>query len=115
MNQDIFIRLKEFVVNKSGVDDEPIDKATRIQEDLGVSGDDAVEFILAYSKEFNVDVTNFMAADYFEAEGGLRIWSLLKDLLGFNKQGKTLTVGHLEKGIYAGKLDEGIINATSDV
>lgn len=112
MNEDVFIKLKEFVVNKSGIDDEPINKATRIQEDLGVSGDDAVEFILAYGKEFNVDVTNFMAADYFEAEGGLRIWYLLKDLLGFNKKGKILTVGHLEKGIYAGKLDEEIINGS---
>ena len=110
MNQDVFNKLKEFVVNKSGVDDEPINESTRIQEDLGVSGDDAVEFILAYSKEFNVDVTNFMAADYFEDEGGLRIWYFLKGAFGFSKKGKILTVGHLEKGIHAGRLDEEVIN-----
>lgn len=110
MNDDILNKLKEFIIQKSGVNDEPIDSTTRIQEDLGISGDDAIEFIIAYGKEFNVDVTKFMAADYFEDEGGLRLWFILKGILGLDKKGKKLTVGHLEKGIYAGRLDEEIIH-----
>lgn len=69
MNEEIFSNLKKFVIKKSCVDDEEITHATRIYNDLGVYGDDAVEFIVAFGKEFNVDVSKFMAADYFEAEG----------------------------------------------
>lgn len=110
MNDDIFNKLLEFIILKSGVDDEPISRTTRIQEDLGISGDDAIEFIIAYGKEFSVDVINFMAADYFEDEGGLRLWYILKGILGLDRKGRELMVGHLEKGIHAGRLDEAIIH-----
>jgi acyl carrier protein len=55
-------RLVEFVIKQSAVIDEQINPDTRIETDLGVSGDDAIEFILEYGKAFNVDVSRFMAA-----------------------------------------------------
>jgi acyl carrier protein len=82
-----------------------------LEDDLGVSGDDAVEFIAAFGKEFNVDVSHFMAADYFEPEGDIILLSILRFLTGRKKQSKKiLTVGHLEKAIVAGRLDEDVIS-----
>ena len=103
MSNEIFDRLKEFVIKESAVDDGEITRDTQIEDELGVTGDDAVEFMIAYGKTFNVDVTKFMAADYFRGEG----WNLFPS----KKSGKILTVGHLEKGILAGRLDEEIINS----
>lgn len=103
MSNDIFNRLKKIIIKQSAVDDDEITKDTQIENELGVAGDDAVEFIIAYGKTFNVDVTKFMAADYFGGEG----WVLLPS----KKSRKILTIGQLEKGILAGRLDEEIIGS----
>ena len=110
MTSDIFHKLKEFTISQSAVNDEEITRETRLAEDLGVYGDDAVDFIIAYSKAFNVDVTKFMAADYFRAEGGIRLPLFLTTIFNFDEK-KVLTIGHLEKGILAGRLDEDVINS----
>ena len=69
MNSEIFNKLEKFVIEQSCVNDEPITRKTRLYEDLGVYGDDAVEFLIAFSNKFNVHVSKFMAADYFKGEG----------------------------------------------
>ncbi len=112
MNDEIFNRLQKFVVEESCVDDEVITRETKIQDDLGVSGDDAVEFIMAYSKVFNVDVSQFMAADYFDGEGIDIVGSIIRVVTGDRRvPRKVLTVGHLEKAAIAGRLDEDVINS----
>ena len=112
MNDETFDRLKAFVIKESAVDNEEITRDTQIEDDLGVTGDDAVDFIIAYGKVFNVDVTKFMAANYFNAEGSVILPSLLRAITGAKKrQNKILTVGHLEKGILAGRLDEEVVNS----
>jgi len=111
-DNNIFNNLKDFVIKQSYVDDEVIIEDTKIEDDLGVSGDDAVEFIIAYGKEFNVDVSNFRVSDYFSPEidaimlGLIRIFTCKP-----NPSRKILTVGHLLKGIIAGRLDEEVINS----
>lgn len=108
---ELFSKLKDFVIKQSCVNDEEITLETTLGDDLGVSGDDAVEFIIAFGKEFNVDVSHFKAANYFEPEGDVILPSVLRFLTGKKKQSrKTLTVGHLEKAIVAGKLDDEVIN-----
>jgi acyl carrier protein len=110
-HDELFSRLKEFVIKQSCVDDEEITPETKISDDLGVSGDDAVEFITAFGREFNVDVSHFMAADYFEPEGDVILPAILRFLTGRKKeQKKVLTVDHLEKAVIAGRLDEEVIN-----
>jgi len=104
-------KLKDFVIEQSYVDDEEITKETRIEDDLGVSGDDAVEFIIAFGKKFNVDISNFMIAEYFEPEGDIILPTIIGFFTGRKKQKKKfLTVGHLENAIIAGRLDESSIN-----
>src|SRR5438270_11601598 len=103
---NVFLRLKEFVIKQSCVDDEEITSETRIQNDLGINGDDAVEFIIAFGKEFSVDVSNFLAADYFEPEGDWILPTIIRFLSGREKTPKKdLTVGQLQKSIMAGRLD----------
>lgn len=112
MSEDIFDKLKSFVVEKAGVDANEVVREAGIEEDLGIYGDDAMELLVAYGKFFNVDVTKFMAADYFSPEGDAILPAIIRLFTG-NKRRKTkiLTVGHLEKGILAGRLDEGVINS----
>lgn len=112
MKNSVFDKLQKFVIEKSFVDDEIITRETRLQDDLGIYGDDAVEFIIAFAKEFNVDVSHFMAAEYFSPEGDIILPAIIRALTGRKKTKQNeLTVGHLEKGILAGRLDEEIINS----
>jgi acyl carrier protein len=112
MDDKIFNKLKDFVIKQSGVDNEEITRDTQIEDELGVTGDDAVDFLIAYGKTFNVDVTKFMAADYFGPERNVILSELSSWITGKRKRTrKTLTVGHLEKGILAGRLDEEVINS----
>ena len=111
MSDEIFNKLKAFVIKQAAVEDEEVTKDAQIEDDLGVTGDDAVDFLIAYGTTFNVDVTKFMAADYFGGERNVLLSELGRWLTGSSKRTrKTLTVGHLEKGIIAGRLDEEIIN-----
>lgn len=112
MNEETFNRLKAFVIKQSGVDDEEITRDTQIEDDLGVTGDDAVDFLIAYGNVFNVDVTKFTAADYFGTERNVVLSEFGRWLTGQTRRTrKVLTVGHLEKGIYAGRLDEEVVNS----
>ncbi|MBP4139794.1 DUF1493 family protein [Flavobacterium cupreum] len=107
MNEEIFNKLKEFVVNQSAVNDQIITRSTQIENDLGVYGEDAVEFIVAFGKGFNVDVSRFMASDYFSPEGDFILPAIIRFLTNKKKkERKSFTIGHLEKAIIAGKLDE---------
>jgi acyl carrier protein len=114
MDELRFQELKEFIVDQVGVSDDEVTPTARLYEDLGVYGDDATELLVNYGKRFNVDVSKFMAANYFKGEGV----DVIGSLIGFftRKQSglglKVLTVCDLEKGICAGKLNEEIIAST---
>jgi acyl carrier protein len=112
MSEETFDRLKAFVIKEAVVEDEEVTREARIENDLGVTGDDAVDFMIAYGKAFNVDVTKFMAGDYFDGEGSEILLGLYRFLTGKKKKkNKLLTIGDLEKGIYAGRSDEEVINS----
>jgi hypothetical protein len=66
--------------------------------------------LMAYSKEFNVDVSKFKIDDYFGDEGDVVLSSIIKTLNGSErKHKKILTIGNLEDAVLAGRLDEEII------
>jgi len=113
MSELNFQELRKFIAEEAGVDENEVTLEARLYDDLGVYGDDATELLINYGKKFNVNVSRFMAADYFKAEGGtnfidgvIRLFTGKIPASGL----KTLTVHHLEKGILAGKLDEEVIN-----
>lgn len=108
---EIFDKIKEFTVEQTGVKKHDITYSSSLENDLGIYGDDAVDFIIAFSKKFNVDITNFMAADYISAEG----IDVLGPVVGLfrrqeKKDKKDLTMQHLEKAVIVGRLDEAVIN-----
>ncbi len=90
MNEETFKKLKIFIVNQSAVNDQIITRSTQIEDDLGVYGDDAVEFIVAFGKEFNVDVSKFMANDYFSPEGDFILPALIRFLTNKKREKKNL-------------------------
>ena len=47
----------------------PLALTTDLAKDLGIDGDDAMEFIRCFQARFNVDMSEFDFAAYFGAEG----------------------------------------------
>lgn len=107
MNDEIFEKIKKFTRKESFVNDVMLTRETKLEADLGISGADGVEFVLAYGKAFNVNVSNFMAGDYFEAEGGQFISKIAELFMGrkeYHPKRKELTLGDLEVGVIKGEL-----------
>lgn len=101
-----FAELVSFIRDTIGEHDMLITRETLIEGDLGVSGLDAEELILELSKKYNVDISNFRFRNYFYDEPGIL------DAIGINgRKTKPFTVGHFEKAIIAGRLDEEVINS----
>lgn len=44
-----------------------------VEDDLGISGDDAHDFIVAFSKRFSVDIGELILSKYFHSEVSLFI------------------------------------------
>jgi hypothetical protein len=108
MNEELNLFIEEQLV----VNNKELTADTRIEEDLRIYGDDAVEFLIAYGRKFNVDLSNFMAADYFSPEGFDMLSTILRFFQRKPKPVKNeLTVNDLQKGIVAGVLDEEVINS----
>jgi acyl carrier protein len=116
MSESTFDRLKELIVEQIGVHQNEVTPNARLYEDLGVYGDDAVDLLIKYGKKFNVDVSKFMAADYFKGEG-IDVFGWVLQLFSGKQPGhglKVLTVNDLEKGIVAARLDEEVIAGVND-
>ncbi len=108
MNDEVFEKLKQFTLKESYVTNISLRRDTRLETDLGISGADGVDFIVAYGHFFNVDVSNFKAEDYFEAEGSQFLSKISELFIGkkeTHKNLKELTLADLETGILIGKLD----------
>src|SRR5580700_4173422 len=105
MGESNFDKLKEFVVELAGVYENEVTPNARLYDDMGIYGDDASELLVKYGKKFNVNISKFMAADYFKGEGDI---DLIIDDLARRFTGKipssglkVRTVRELEKGILA--------------
>ena len=102
-SENRFAELVAFIRSKAGEHEMPITKETLIEDNLGITGGDAEDLIMDFSKKYNVDISNFNFTKYFYDEPGI-----------FNFQNRIIepfTVGHLEKAIIAGRLDEEVINS----
>jgi len=100
-------KIKQFLESdRWGLGKRVIQRNTRIEQDLKLTGDDAIEFIVSFGEEFGVNVSNFMAADYFEGEGIFPFLKVINSLLCAKKKShkKVLTIGDLERAIELGEL-----------
>lgn len=101
---DNFDKLKEFVIDQRW-EYSPMTLETSLRNDLVLWGDDAIEFIEAYGKFFEVDISNFNFSKYFPEEGGMLLPLLLTKLRAPEDSGYSqLTLGDLVKGIEMGSL-----------
>ncbi|OOQ57422.1 DUF1493 family protein [Mucilaginibacter pedocola] len=92
---EIFI---EFIRYEAGLkDDFEINLVTSIEEDLGVTGMEAVELIEKFSEVFNVDISCFTAKLYFHPEF---YWGVEERII------RPFTVGDLYLAALLGKLDD---------
>jgi acyl carrier protein len=108
MDDEILIQVTSLIEKQMGKYRKPITRETCLENDLGISGDDAVELLLAYSKKFSVDISKLDIRKYFMPEGD----TILSSLIGSKeRKEKQLTIGDLAKGIIAKQLNEEIINS----
>ncbi|MBK7376825.1 MAG: DUF1493 family protein [Chitinophagaceae bacterium] len=90
----------------------PITRATCLEKDLGITGDDAGELLLEYGQKFNIDVSKLNLRKYFTPEGDTILQAILRMITGKKaSKDSELTVGDLEKGVIARRLDEEVINS----
>lgn len=58
-DQALYNRILDFVSSETTTRSQNLSGSTDIAKELGVEGDDAVEFMLKFQKEFDVDLSNF--------------------------------------------------------
>jgi len=112
MNAEVFNKLKVFTIKQAAVTEEEVTEDASLENDLGVYGGDAADFIKAFGKEFGVDVSRFIIGEYFRPDGDVILPALIRLFTGRKRpERKDLTIRHLEKAILAGRLDEEVINS----
>lgn len=102
--EEIFEKIKQFAAKQASISNKNLNRQTRVEQDLGVTGDDAIEFIIAFGKEFNVDISRFKFENHFRPEG-IDVIGIIGTLFGKKKITKRhLTLGNLEEAVIVGIL-----------
>ena len=103
--ENISEEIKQFINESRGKYTFDFTKDTKLEEDLSIWGDDAVEFIKDFGEIFNVDISEFDFRKHFKSEGDV-IFSSIVNLFKKVKPKKStpLTLGDLEQAIKKGKL-----------
>lgn len=78
---DTLSRIYALVAKQSGVAQDKLNPGTTLSSDLGIDGDDAQELMLAYSKEFEVDMSGFDITNHFGPEASFNPFYYLYLLL----------------------------------
>ncbi len=113
MNTEIFEKIKSFTIKQTGVKEAKITIEAKLEDDLGIYGDDAIDYISSFSKQFNVDISNFLAANYIGAEGDTFLLETIELFKGSKpSKKKDLSILNLIDAVIAGKLDEEVINSS---
>jgi acyl carrier protein len=104
IHDPVLERVKDFLSKHLGVRKDGLAPSTRIEEDLGCSGDDALELMQAFGEQFNIDLCDFNPYLYFDKEGFDPIGCLL-DLFrkGGSARRATLTLEDLVNAVRVGK------------
>lgn len=93
----------EFLKEETGVFFDDVSPNCYIEKDLDIYGDEAEDFLIKFSKEFNVDITSFNFDEHFNSEvDKISLW--LSSLFGKEKK-KDLTIYDLKNALIKGKLE----------
>ncbi len=80
MREDMYERIASFVSKVWHQEKSSLSENTRLQHDLGLDGTDAEEFMEAFSKEFNVDMSEFEFDSHFGPEAPPKLTTLVRYL-----------------------------------
>lgn len=69
MDEKIFTKLTSFIEKERWKYNVPINRDTRLVQDLKIDGDDAYEFMEKFVSEFKIDYSEFNYTIYFSKEG----------------------------------------------
>lgn len=86
-NEDVEARLFIWIAESLGVAPEKVSASTCVNLDLGVDGDDGVDFIRSFGGAFGVDVSDFPYSRYFgpEASNPFGFFSAARKLFSWRK------------------------------
>ena len=97
LNAEIsFEDLISFIREEIGEYNMGINRETLIEDDLGVTGDEAIELIQNFSKKFNLDIKDFVYSKYFYPE---------PSIFSVNKSIHPITLENLYTILKTGKLE----------
>ena len=101
MNENTYDKIKIFVSQKCAVSIQELSPQTQLTKDMGLDGDDAVDFMEAFSKEFDVDLSEFEFSKHFGPEAGFNPFVYLYYLLSakFKPQYIPITLYDLQEAI----------------
>jgi acyl carrier protein len=99
--------IKEFTSKMLAIPVNKFSDEASLFHDLGVDGDDAIDFLDEFSRVFNVKLSKFHYSEYFGAEGTPSPWEFVKGLLTKThyKQKKRLRVIDLFQAANTGELN----------
>lgn len=107
---DTFTDLQNFIGEFCGITQNKIRLDSKLEQDLKVYGDDAVDLIMAYSNKYNVDVSHFSWKNFIAPEGDTILPSILKLFKKPENKRSDLTILNLVDGIISGQLHQQIID-----
>ncbi len=81
MDKEMFEKVRDFVAEHLSVKKNKLSEQTSLDK-LGVTGDDALEFMEEFMKRFSVDMSDFEFKKHFDAEGSFM--PLLPEVLIFS-------------------------------
>lgn len=81
MNNELLEEVKWFVAEFWHEPKARLSAATSVNDDLGIDGDDGVEFMLAFGRRFGVDLSRFPHAKYFGPEESAHPLSMIRGII----------------------------------
>lgn len=101
--EDILEGIKVLIHKYTGQTKIPLNRSTRLYQDLKIDGDDAFELLKDFSSKYNVDMSDFKFNEYFSPEG-IDIIGAIISLFKNRPKLKELTIGDMELAVIEGKL-----------
>src|SRR6516225_8445920 len=93
--EDLQERVLAFVSEAADVSVERLTLGTRLEEDLGITGDDAVELLSGFAERFGVDMARLDIHKHFGPEGCNPLWLLYKPTWLKSHGAYPVTIHHL--------------------
>jgi hypothetical protein len=97
-------KVKSVVAKFWSVMVDKLNRETRLEDDLGITGDDAIAFFDAFYNEFEVDLKSLDLRKYFGSEGfGLINFTGILGKRGIKRSAHEINLGDLENTLVVRK------------